>query len=132
MRRDEGDWNSFLADLVARGLGGVRLVTRDAHAGLVEAIAANLPGEAWQRCRAHYDANLISVTPKSMWPVVKVTLHSVYDQTDKDAVHGQFDRLLDNVPIVRSRVTSPAHSRPTVERASRVTAAEPRSYANGS
>ena len=37
-------WNSFFADLVARGLGGVRLVTSDAHAGLVEAIAANLPG----------------------------------------------------------------------------------------
>ena len=26
-------WNSFFADLVARGLGGVRLVTSDAHAG---------------------------------------------------------------------------------------------------
>src|SRR3546814_4337852 len=37
-------WNSFFADLVARGLGGVRLVTSDAHQGLVEAIAANLPG----------------------------------------------------------------------------------------
>lgn len=36
-------WNEFLADLVARGLGGVRLVTSDAHTGLVEAIAANLP-----------------------------------------------------------------------------------------
>jgi putative transposase len=33
-------WNEFFADLVARGLGGVRLVTSDAHAGLVEAIAA--------------------------------------------------------------------------------------------
>ena len=42
-------WNSFFADLVARGLGGVRLVTSDAHAGLVEAIAANLPGSGWQR-----------------------------------------------------------------------------------
>ena len=37
-------WSSFFADLVARGLSGVRLVTSDAHAGLVEAIAANLPG----------------------------------------------------------------------------------------
>jgi transposase-like protein len=36
-------WNEFFADLVARGLGGVRLVTSDAHTGLVEAIAANLP-----------------------------------------------------------------------------------------
>ncbi|WP_235504424.1 IS256 family transposase, partial [Nostocoides sp. Soil756] len=37
-------WNEFFADLVARGLAGVKLVTSDAHPGLVEAIAANLPG----------------------------------------------------------------------------------------
>ena len=90
-------WNSFFADLVARGLGGVRLVTSDAHQGLVEAIAANLPGAVWQRCRTHYAANLMSVTPKAMWPAVKAMLHSVYDQPDADAVHAQFDRLLDYV-----------------------------------
>ena len=90
-------WNSFFADLVARGLGGVRLVTSDAHAGLVDAIAANLPGAVWQRCRTHYAANLMSVCPKSMWPAVKAMLHSVYDQPDADAVNAQFDRLLDYV-----------------------------------
>ena len=90
-------WNTFLADLVARGLTGVRLVTSDAHAGLKDAIAANLPGTAWQRCRTHYAANLMGVTPKSMWPAVKAMLHSVYDQPDADAVHAQFDRLLDYV-----------------------------------
>ena len=90
-------WNEFFADLVARGLSGVRLVTSDAHAGLVEAIAANLPGASWQRCRTHYSANLMSVTPKSMWPAVKAMLHSVYDQPDAPAVHAQFDRLIDYV-----------------------------------
>jgi putative transposase len=90
-------WNEFFADLTARGLSGVRLVTSDAHPGLVDAIAANLPGAAWQRCRTHYAANLMSVTPKSMWPAVKAMLHSVYDQPDATAVHAQFDRLLDYV-----------------------------------
>ena len=90
-------WNEFFADLVARGLAGVRLVTSDAHAGLKDAIAANLPGATWQRCRTHYAANLMSVTPKSMWPAVKAMLHSVYDQPDAPAVHAQFDRLLDYV-----------------------------------
>ena len=90
-------WNSFFADLVARGLGGVRLVTSDAHAGLVDAIAANLPGAAWQRYRTHYAANLMSVTPKTMWPAVKAMLHSVYDQPSAAAVDAQFDRLLDYV-----------------------------------
>ena len=62
-------WNGLLADLVARGLTGVRLVTSDAHTGLVEAIAANLPGATWQRCRTHYAANLMTVVPKSLGPV---------------------------------------------------------------
>lgn len=90
-------WNTFFADLVARGLTGVQLVTSDAHAGLKDAIAANLPGTAWQRCRTHYAANLMSVTPKSMWPAVKAMLHSVYDQPTAGDVHAQFDRTLDYV-----------------------------------
>ena len=88
-------WNAFFADLVARGLAGVRLVTSDAHAGLIEAIAANLPGTAWQRCRTHYAANLMGVCPKASWGWVKALLHSVYDQPDADAVHAQYDRVLD-------------------------------------
>lgn len=90
-------WSMFFADLVARGLTGVKLVTSDAHRGLVEAVAANLPGAAWQRCRTHYAANLMAATPKAMWPAVKAMLHSVYDQPDKAAVQAQFDRLLDYV-----------------------------------
>ena len=90
-------WNAFFADLTARGLTGVQLVTSDAHAGLKDAIAANLPGAAWQRCRTHYSANLMSATPKTMWPAVKAMLHSVYDQPDAAAVNAQFDRTLDYV-----------------------------------
>ncbi|HEY5248935.1 MAG TPA: IS256 family transposase, partial [Dermatophilaceae bacterium] len=86
-------WNNFFKDLVARGLRGVALVTSDAHAGLVEAIGANLPGASWQRCRTHYAANLMSATPKSSWPWVKTLLHSVYDQVDAAAVHAQFDKV---------------------------------------
>ncbi|SJN36481.1 hypothetical protein FM125_11120 [Micrococcus lylae] len=88
-------WNELFADLVARGLAGVRLVISDAHTGLKDAIAANLPGAVWQRCRTHYAENLMATTPKSMWPAVKAMLHSVYDQPDAAAVNHQFDRLLD-------------------------------------
>jgi putative transposase len=90
-------WNTFFADLVARGLHGVKLVTSDAQAGLVEAIAANLPGAAWQRCRTHYAANLMDVCPKAAWPAVKALLHSVYDQPDATSVQAQFDKMLDSV-----------------------------------
>lgn len=39
----------------------------------------------------------MSVCPKSAWPAVKAMLHSVYDQPDAEAVHAQFDKLLDSV-----------------------------------
>lgn len=92
---DGAGWLAFFRDLTARGLSGVKLVTSDAHAGLVAAIGATLGGAAWQRCRTHYAANLMSVTPKSSWPWVKALLHSIYDQADAEAVHAQFDRVVD-------------------------------------
>jgi putative transposase len=94
---DGAGWLAFFRDLTARGLTGVRLVTSDAHAGLVAAIGAALPGASWQRCRTHYAANLMSVCPKASWPWVKTLLHSVYDQPDAVSVHAQFDRLIEAV-----------------------------------
>jgi len=92
---DGAGWLAFFRDLTARGLSGVKLVTSDAHAGLTAAIAATLPGASWQRCRTHYAANLMSATPKTSWGWVKALLHSIYDQPDADAVHAQFDRVVD-------------------------------------
>ncbi|WP_375165800.1 transposase [Streptomyces sp.] len=48
---DGAGWLAFLRSLIARGLSGVQLVVSDAHAGLVDAIGAVLPGASWQRCR---------------------------------------------------------------------------------
>jgi len=97
-------WLGFFRGLVARGLSGVALVTSDAHTGLVAAVQATWAGAAWQRCRTHYAANLMSATPKSSWGWVKALLHSVYDQPDAEAVHAQFDRvveaLADKLPAV--------------------------------
>jgi putative transposase len=62
-REDGAGWLAFLRGLVARGLTGVRLVTSDAHSGLVAAIGAALPGASWQRCRTHY-----AVINRPSWP----------------------------------------------------------------
>ena len=39
----------------------------------------------------------MSACPKAAWPGVKAMLHSVYDQPDAQAVHAQYDKLLDTV-----------------------------------
>ena len=37
----------------------------------------------------------MSATPKASWPWAKTLLHSVYDQPDAEAVHAQYDRVLE-------------------------------------
>ena len=62
---DEAFWTEFLLSLRARGLGGVRLVISDAHAGLKAAIAKCFIGAAWQRCRVHFVRNVLAKVPKA-------------------------------------------------------------------
>ncbi len=107
---DGAGWLSFFRDMVARGLSGVALVTSDAHAGLVAAIGATLPGASWQRCRTHYAANLMSTCPKASWPWVKTLLHSVYDQPDTKSVAAQYDRVLSALAEKLPRLSSTSRS----------------------
>jgi putative transposase len=92
---DGAGWLAFLRSLVARGLTGVSLAISDCHAGLVEAIAAALPGAQWQRCRTHYARNLATKVPKSAQPWVLTLLRTVFDQPDAVEVRAQFDRVVD-------------------------------------
>jgi len=91
---DGAGWLAFLRSLTARGLSGVRLVISDAHAGLVQAIGAALPGAAWQRCRTHYLRNLLTKVPKSAQPWIATLVRTIFDQPDADAVRAQFQRVL--------------------------------------
>ncbi len=47
---DGAGWLVLFRNLVAVGLGGVKLVTSDAHQCLVAAVGATLPMASWQRC----------------------------------------------------------------------------------
>src|ERR1700751_4911809 len=86
---DGAGWLAFLRGLAARGLSAVQLVTSDDHAGLVSAIAAVLPGAAWQRCRTHYHPNLLTRVPKSAQPWVSTLVRTIFEQPDPDSVRAQ-------------------------------------------
>jgi transposase-like protein len=91
---DGAGWLSFLRGLVARGLTGVALVTSDDHAGLVSAIAAVLPGAAWQRCRTHYHRNLLTRVPKSAQPWVSTLVRTIFEQPDAASVRAQHAQVV--------------------------------------
>src|SRR6266700_3808502 len=94
---DGAAWLAYMRGLVARGLGGVRLVTSDAHPGLVDASAATLPGAAWQRCRTHAMRNLLTRVPKSAQSFVATMVRTIFAQPDADMVREQHRRIVDHL-----------------------------------
>ena len=91
---DGAAWLAFIRGLVARGLGGVKLVSSDAHPGLVDAIAATLPGASWQRCRTHFMRNLLTRVPKSAQGFVATLVRTIFAQPDAETVHEQHARIV--------------------------------------
>lgn len=92
---DGAFWLQFLRGLVARGLGGVRLVVSDAHQGLKGAIAAVLQGAGWQRCRVHFVRNALGLVPKSAAQMVAATIRTVFAQPDPTTAREQWRRVAD-------------------------------------
>ena len=94
---DGAFWLAFLRSLTARGLSGVELVTSDAHQGLKNAIAAVFTGASWQRCRTHFMANLLTRVPKRAQPGVATMVRTIYQQLSPAEVHGQLDRVVEQL-----------------------------------
>lgn len=93
-QEDGASWLAFLRGLVARGLGGVQLVTSDSHPGLIDAIRSTLPGAAWQRCRTHFMRNLLTRVPRQAQPAVATLVRSIFAQPDHEQVLDQYHRVV--------------------------------------
>ena len=62
-RESKDTWNDFLKTLKSRGLKGVRMITSDAHEGIIDAICKQFPDVPWQRCQFHFSRNITQKTP---------------------------------------------------------------------
>jgi len=88
-------WTAFFRSLKARGLGGVRLVISDAHAGLVSAIQVAFQGASWQRCRVHFMRNVLAKVPKVAGPMVASIIRTVFVPRGKASlVKAQFGEVV--------------------------------------
>jgi transposase-like protein len=94
---DGAGWLAFFRSLVARGLSGVQLVTSDAHAGLVDAIASVFPGVSWQRCRTHYLWNLLTKVPKSSQTMAGAMVRTIFTQKSPKAVKAQHRKVVEHL-----------------------------------
>ena len=54
----EETWGELFRQMKDRGLAGLRLLTSDAHKGIIAAMRRHFQGVAWQRCRVHFKREL--------------------------------------------------------------------------
>ena len=94
---NETFWREFLTGLNDRGLGGVRLVISDAHAGLTKAIARCFQGAAWQRCRVHAMRNLLSAAKHEHRQVIAALVRTIFAQPDAEGARTQLRAIVDQL-----------------------------------
>ena len=89
-------WADFLRSLTRRGLRGVQLVISDAHEGL-KAAARKVLGAGWQRCRVHFQRNLLARVAKTHKPVVSAVVKTVFAEKDRDQAHTRWREVADSL-----------------------------------
>jgi transposase-like protein len=74
-------YEELFRDLRARGLGGVKLVISDAHAGLKAALSRYFQGAAWQRCQVHFIRDACTKVSYSTRSCVVEDVSSIFAKT---------------------------------------------------
>jgi transposase-like protein len=101
---DETFWRGFLRSLRARGLGGVKLVISDQHAGLVAALTKSFQKASHQRCRVHFARNLLALVPRSHTDMVAAVFRTIFAQPDDAAVSSTWDQVRDQLAVMFPKV----------------------------
>ena len=65
---------------------GVRMITSDAHEGIIHAISKQFPGVPWQRCQFHFSRNITQKTPAKYQKGLAIELQEMFNsKTIEDA-----------------------------------------------
>jgi len=80
----EAHWRSFLEQLQARGLTGVKLIISDDHSGLRAARRAVMPSLPWQRCQFHLQQNATAYVQRvELRKQVAAEIRAIFNAPDR-------------------------------------------------
>ena len=90
----EASWTSFLESLRDRGLRGVRMLTSDAHEGILAALQRVFPGVPWQRCQAHFSRNVAEAAPKRLQAGLRSELAEMFNCATLEEARARRDEIV--------------------------------------
>ena len=89
-------WNDFLKSLKARGLKGVRMITSDAHEGIIHAIGKQFPRVPWQRCQFHFSRNITQKTPAKYQKGLAAELQDMFNSKTIKEARSRRDAIIED------------------------------------
>ena len=72
-------WKAFFKSLKERGLSGLKVVTSDAHEGIIYGLSKTFPDVPWQRCQVHFSRNVLEHAPSKYQTEIRDRLTSMYN-----------------------------------------------------
>ena len=91
-------WRGFLQDLERRGVRNVRLVTSDAHDGLVRAIMDVYPEATWQRCIVHVKRDVLAkVDGREAQRRARAVMSPIFRESDPTLVRALYHKAVDEL-----------------------------------
>ena len=95
-KEDNKTWLSFIESLNKRGLHGVRMITSDAHPGILYAIRKTYPKVPWQRCQTHFTRNVLDKTPAKYHKGLHTELTEMYNALTIEDARRIRDRIIND------------------------------------
>lgn len=88
-------WRQFLESLKARGLDSVKMITSDAHDGIIYAIGKVFPTVPWQRCQTHFSRNILDHAPSKYQKAIHADLLEMYHCSTAEAARKKRDAIIE-------------------------------------
>lgn len=88
-------WKMFLESLKERGLKDPKMITSDAHDGIIYAISKIFPNTPWQRCQTHFSRNVISHAPGKFQKAIHAALLDMYHSATIEEARKKRDIIID-------------------------------------
>lgn len=88
-------WKIFLESLKERGLNDPKMITSDAHEGIIYAISKIFPNTPWQRCQTHFSRNVLSYAPSKYQKAIHADLLEMYHSSTIEEARKKRDNIID-------------------------------------
>jgi len=100
---NKDNWYDFFLRLQARGLTGLKMITSDAHEGILHGIRRVFPDVPWQRCQFHFAKNIADKAPKKYQAGLRMELSAMFQSSSITDARKKRDAILKDYADVASK-----------------------------